>query len=339
MTNHLLGWHLRPKADWDRALHEALRFHQGARSWTTSASGRALCLVFFNASLRTRTSMEVAAAQLGASVSTVIPGSGVWGMAFDEGVVMDGAEAEHVSEAAGVLSRYYDAIGVRLFASLTDVEQDRSDRLIRQFVAGANVPVVNLESAFWHPCQELADAATVHTRLDGQTRGKKFVLAWAYHPKALPMAVPNSALMMATRLGMDVSVVRPEGFGLDESVLEMASEQAEASGGSVRETPDRDEAFDGATIVYAKGWAGKEVYTDADSEARRRNELTDWRITSASMRQTDGADFMHCLPVRRNVVVDDEVLDGPSAIHMLQAEFRLHAQKAILEMVWDIGDR
>jgi N-acetylornithine carbamoyltransferase len=336
MSKDLLGWHLLPQEDWDRSLRAALDHKRIGRVTSTAANGRGICLLFFNSSLRTRTSMEVAAAQLGAHVSTVTPGSGVWGLSFEDGVVMDGAEAEHVREAAGVLSRYYDAIGVRLFASLSNLEQDRSDRLIERFAAGAEVPVVNLESAFWHPCQELADAATISSHFEGQTAGKKLVLAWSYHPKALPMAVPNSAVMMAARLGMHITIARPEGYALDPSVMSMAGDEADSSGGSIGESTDRLAAFEGADVVYAKGWAGSSVYTNADVEAERRRGLTDWRITAEAMSGTNRAAFMHCLPVRRNVVVDDAVLDGHDAIHLLQAEFRLHAQKAILEMIWDL---
>lgn len=337
MKTDLLGWHLLPRARWDRSLDAARAFRTAGRERSEVAAGKSICLMFFNSSLRTRTSMEVAAVQLGAHATTVTPGSGVWSMAFEDGAVMDGAEAEHVREAAGVLSRYYDAIGVRLFASMTDPEQDRTDRLLMRFAEASTVPVVNLESAFWHPCQELADAATIHERLDGSTNGRKLVLSWAYHPRALPMAVPNSALMMAVRLGMNVTVVRPPGYGLDESVLNLAREAAVAGEGSVRETEDRSEAFRDADIVYAKAWAGSAVYSDAEAEARHRGELKDWRITRDLMTLTNRAAFMHCLPVRRNVVVDDEVLDSPEAIHLLQAEYRLHAQKAILEMIWGRG--
>ena len=336
MSKDLLGWHLLPREDWDRALSLALDHKRMGRVTSTVASGRGICLMFFNSSLRTRTSMEVAAAQLGAHVSTVTPGSGVWGLSFEDGVVMDGAEAEHVREAAGVLSRYYDAIGVRLFASLSDLEQDRSDRLIERFAAGADVPVVNLESAFWHPCQELADAATIASHFEGHTAGKKLVLAWSYHPKALPMAVPNSAVMMAARLGMHITIARPEGYALDPAVMSMAGDEAASSGGSLQQSTDRLAAFEGADVVYAKGWAGSGVYTNADVEAERRRGLTEWRTTADAMSRTNRAAFMHCLPVRRNVVVDDAVLDGHDAIHLLQAEFRLHAQKAILEMIWDL---
>ncbi len=332
----LLAWHMLSRDDWNRALWAALAHGEAGRTSTNAAAGKGICLMFFNSSLRTRASMEVAAAQLGAHVTSVTPGSGVWSMAFEDGVAMDGPEAEHVREAAGVLSRYYDAIGVRLFASLSDREQDRSDRLIHQFAAAATVPVINLESASWHPCQELADAATIQHHLHGRTKGKKLVLAWSHHPKALPTAVPNSALMMAVRLGMAVTVARPDGYALDPAVMKMAHEEAQASGGSIEESSEHLASFDGADVVYSKAWAGSAVYDNTDAEASRRNALKSWKVTADAMARTNGAAFMHCLPIRRNVVADDDVLDGPSAIHLLQAEFRLHAQKAILEMIWGL---
>lgn len=290
-------------------------------------------MVFFNPSLRTRASMELAAVQLGAHATTITPGQGTWGFAFEDGVRMDGPEAEHIHEAVGVLSRYFDALGVRLFASMTDADQDRKERLLNRFAAAATVPVINLESASWHPCQELADAATLMERFDGKPAGKRFVLTWTHHPKALPMAVPNSALMVAARLGMDITVVRPDSHALDPAVMELAK----SATACVSESNDMDRGLVGADVVYAKAWGGPMVYTDPAAEKTIRGDLTDWMVTKGRMSTTHHAAFMHCLPVRRNVVVDDAVLDGPDAIHLDQAEFRLHAQKAILEHVWDLS--
>ncbi len=247
---------------------------------------------------------------------------------------MDGAEAEHIREAVGVLSEYYDAIGVRLFASLTDREADFSDRRLHRFVDAASVPVVNLESAAFHPCQALADAATMVERFGGRPDGKRFVLTWAHHPRALPTAVPSSALLAAARLGMHVTVARPEGYDLPAHVME----QARALGGSVTETSDPDAAYDGADIVYAKAWAGPAIYDDPAAEEATRFAHRDWRVTPERMARTREAAFMHCLPVRRNVVVDDAVLDSPAAIHMRQAAYRVWAQQAILSWMWDLPD-
>lgn len=280
--------------------------------------------------------MELAAAQLGAFSSTLTPGSGTWSFAFGDGVVMDRDEAEHIREAVGVLSRYFDALGVRVFASLTDYEQDRQEVLMKTIMDAASVPVINLESAFYHPCQALADAAAITHRLPDGPSSRKFVLTWAYHPRRLPMAVPNSALLMAARLGMDVTVARPPEYTLDDGVMTLARRYAASFGRSISETNDMDEAFDGADIIYAKAWAGGLAYTNPDKEQRVRPGYRDWRVTDRRMRMTRDGAFMHCLPVRRNVVVDDAVIDGPQAIHLDQAEFRLHAQKAILEYVWDL---
>lgn len=334
--NHLIGWQHLGRSEWEDALESSLRSGRQGRAWDLRAEGKSLCLMFFNPSLRTRTSMEVAAAQMGAIATTISPGSGTWQMAFDDGVVMDGPEAEHIQEAVGVLSKYFDAIGVRVFASLSDYRKDSQEYLINRFAAAAAVPVINLESAFCHPCQELADASTIMESFDGNPRGRKFVLTWCYHPKALPMAVANSAVSMAARLGMDVVVARPDGFELDETVMSRARQYAAEAGGSVSESTSQDQALAGAHVVYAKSWAGRAVYDDPETEAVRRSQLKDWRVTEDLMSTTDNGVFMHCLPVRRNVVVDDRVLDGPHAIHLRQAEYRLYAQKAILEMAWNL---
>jgi N-acetylornithine carbamoyltransferase len=332
---HLIDWHLIGDEIWNAAVERALH-HYRERAWTSAARERSIALMFFNPSLRTRTSMELAAIQLGAHPTTLTPGHGTWNFSFEKGKVMEGDEAEHIQEAVGVLSRYYDALGVRLFASQTDYAKDRDERLLKTFVDAATVPVVNLESAFYHPCQALADAAAI-CRHFGSPASRKFVLTWAYHPRPLPMAVPNSALLMASRLGMNVVVARPSAYALDPGVMHQARAYAEAQGGSVTETTEMDDAFDGADVVYAKAWGGRTVYDDPSEEARIRRSCKEWRVTEDRMNRAPHGVFMHCLPVRRNVVVDDAVLDGRQAIHLLQAEFRLHAQKAILEYIWDLG--
>lgn len=332
--HHLLNWHTVNEATWQQQVDAAIRHKEQGITDVRPGAGKSLALVFFNPSLRTRTSMELAGTQLGAHVTTLVPGQGTWNFEWDEGTVMDGEAAEHIREAVGVLSRYYDTIGVRVFASGTDVVQDRTDALLQQFSEAATVPVISLESAFYHPCQALADAATITERFGGDAAGKKFVLSWAYHPKALPMAVPNSALLMAARLGMDVTVARPDSHALDDEVMEQAEAYAHQHGGAVAVNNDIDAAYEDADVVYAKSWGGPMIYSDPDEEARLRAQHRSWRVTVDRMARTNEAAFMHCLPVRRNVVVDDAVIDGPQAIHLDQAEYRLHAQKAILERVW-----
>jgi N-acetylornithine carbamoyltransferase len=324
-----------PEPMFQRLLERSL-WHRHNRTYLQTARDRTLGMLFFNPSLRTRTSMELAAQQLGALSTTIIPGQGTWGFAWEEGVPMLGEASEHIKEAVGVLSRYVDAIGVRAFATRVDYEADRSDRALKTIAQFSRVPVINLESAFYHPCQGLADASVMMDHFKGDVSRKKFVLAWCYHPRPLPMAVPHSALLTAARLGMDVTVAAPAGFALDEQVMARAAGMASQHGGSLSETTDMDEAMEGAHVVYAKAWAGRAAYTNADEEAALRHSHEAWRVTENRMRRTDRGVFMHCLPVRRNVVVDDAVLDGNQALHLDQAAYRLHAAKATLEYVWDV---
>jgi len=333
---HLIDWQFIDEKTWRQHIDRAVYHYRAGPSWWKTPRERSLALMFFNPSLRTRTSMELAGAQLGAHVTTLSPGQGTWHFSFEDGAVMDGKEAEHIREAVGVLSRYYDAIGVRVFASLSDYKKDREEQLINTFADASTVPVINLESAFYHPCQALADASTIATHFNGDVKNRRFVLFWAYHPRALPMAVPNSALLMAARCGMDVTIARPDVYALDPSVMDLARNYAASHGTTVTESNDPNEALAGADVVYAKAWGGPLVYTDPEEEAKTRNRLKEWRITRNLMALTNRGTFMHCLPVRRNVVVDDDVLDGQNAIHLLQAEYRLYAQKAILEWVWDL---
>ncbi|MDE2835788.1 MAG: N-acetylornithine carbamoyltransferase [Bacteroidota bacterium] len=329
--NHLAAWHHESDRIWTQQIAASLKHYAAPALRTQPKQFRSVGLIFFNPSLRTRTSMEVAAARLGAHVTTIVPGSGVWGFEWNEGQVMDGKAAEHVHEAFGVLSRYYDTLGVRVFASGTDYAKDREDALLHQVIRASTVPVISLESAFYHPCQALADAATLHQHFDKDVVGKKFVLAWGYHPKALPMAVPNSALLMASRLGMQVTVARPNGFELDPEVISTAAGYAKQHGQELTESDNLDEACKDADVIYVKAWGGRLRYQNHRAEQELRDRHKDWRL---GVQQLGHAAFMHCLPVRRGVVVDEDVLYAPGAIHLLQAEFRLYAQMAILERAW-----
>jgi N-acetylornithine carbamoyltransferase len=293
-------------------------------------SGRQVGLVFFNPSLRTRVSMEIAVSKMGGTPVTLSVGGDAWAMEYEDGVVMDGAAAEHVKEGAGVLGRYCDLLGVRSFPLGKDYAKDRTEPVLTAFAKHSGVPVVNLESPLDHPCQAMADAMTIRERLR-RTSGRRVLLTWAYHPKALPMAVPNSFVLGASRLGVDLVLARPEGYDLDPAILGAAKKNAQASGGALTVVDDPDEGFEGAEVVYAKSWGALADYGNAEAESARRSRLRDWRVTEARMARGKNAAFMHCLPVRRNVVVDDAVLDGPRSIVLDEAENRLHAQQAILE--------
>ena len=332
--NNLLDWQSVEDAVWEKLVQRALH-HAQHPNWTKEAFGKSLGLLFFNPSVRTRTSMELAAAQLGAFVSTQNVGQGTWGFKFGEGR-MEGGEAEHIVEAIGVLSRYYDMLGVRLFASLTDYEADKKEVKLREIMAASSVPVINLESAFYHPCQALADAATLTEHFKGNPKGQKFVLSWASHPKPLPMAVPNSALLSAARLGMNVTVARPSSHALDADVMAQARAYAAQQGAEVVETEDLEAAVEGAQVIYAKAWGGPMVYQNPEAEQQARLAKADWCIGTKHMAKTNAGVFMHCLPVRRDVVVETAVLQSPAAIHLRQANYRLFAQKAILEEMWGL---
>ncbi|MDG5767048.1 N-acetylornithine carbamoyltransferase [Balneolales bacterium ANBcel1] len=301
------------------------------------ARGKVLGLIFFNPSLRTRISFETAAVHLGAGSSIIQPGQGTWTFETRTGAVMDGDRTEHLKEAVQVISRYADVIGVRAFAGMQDPDADFEDRFIRDIAEYATVPVINMESAREHPCQALADGLTIMERFGNRPEGKKFVLSWAPHPKALPMAVPNSALEIAARLGMEVTLACPPGMEPDQRILDGISGHAERNGSSLDVSHDQQEAFQQADIIYGKSWAGPLVYRDTEAEHAQRTETyADWTINEEKMALTSDAGFMHCLPVRRNVVVTDGVLDGPGAIHIGQAENRLHAQKAVLLKLWGL---
>lgn len=307
-----------------------------------SFAGINLIMVFLNPSLRTRTSFEVAMTRHGGHAVVLEPGRGAWAMETRSGVVMDGDAVEHIIDAARVLGRYGEAVAVRAFPSADTWAEARRDEVVRAFAEHAGVPVINMESARRHPCQGLADALTIQERLGEQPRGRRFVLAWAWHPRPLPTAVPASAAIAAARLGMEVVVARPSGYDLDPDDMTTIESVAERNGGSVTATDDLDAAVAGADVVYAKSWGCLTDFGNPGAEARRRTPYRDWIVSAERMTATRGGDgiFLHCLPVRRNVVVSDVVLDGPWSRVTDQAENRLHAQRAVLETLFtDGGER
>ncbi len=291
--------------------------------------GRVLGLLFFNPSLRTRASIQVAMARLGGESIVITPGSGSWQLETRMGVAMTGSAAEHIREAIPVLDSYCDALGVRVFAEGRNLSDDIAERTFTNIASLCRRPLINLESAVNHPCQGLADWKTLDD-LKVPRRGR-FVLSWVNHPRALPLAVPAAAVHMAAMRGMDVVVLRPPGFALPGAIMEKARRAATASGGSVSETDDRCAALAGAQVVYAKEWGSPEHYGDAEAEARVRSNFSDWMVRESWFSET-AADchLMHCLPVRRNVAVADEVLDGPRSRVLSQAHNRLVVQTAIL---------
>lgn len=295
-------------------------------------AGKAVALVFLNPSLRTRTTMELAVQALGGSPVTMNVGTDSWTLEHREGAVMNAGKTEHVKDAARVLSRVVDAIGVRAFAGMENLEDDLADPVISSFRKYADVPILNMESALYHPMQGMADLMTIFERC-GTAKGVKVALTWAPHPKPLPTAVANSFLLAATRLGADVTLARPPEFPLPETVMTMAEENARITGGALRVTSKQPEAFPGAQVVCAKSWGGLPYYGRWEEEKKARAQYADWMVDDRAMSATSDAFFLHCLPVRRNVEVADAVLDGPRSAVYDEAENRLHVQTAILEAI------
>ncbi len=292
-------------------------------------AGKIIGLLFFNTSLRTLASMQAAMARLGGTSFVITTGQGTWQFETRRGAVMNGAPAEHVREGVPVLSHYCDAVGIRAFAGGSDLEADLNEVSFREMVGLVPKPVVNMESAINHPCQALADWKTLDDL--AVPRKAKFVLSWVNHPRALPLAVPAATVHMAAMRGMEVVVLRPEGYALPPAIMQKAQSAAAAAGGSVRETTDRDDALNGAHILYAKEWGSTSNYGNAEADARLRAGLADWcvRDTWFSRAAVD-CKLMHCLPVRRNVAVADEVLDGRRSVVQREAFNRMVVQTAVL---------
>lgn len=300
-----------------------------SREHPQSLKGKSVALIFFNPSLRTRTSMQVAIYSLGGLAVPLEAGKDTWPMEWADGVVMDQAGVEHVKDATKVLSRYFNAIGVRSFPDGKDWNEDRLDPVIRAFVRHSDVPIINLESATVHPCQSMADILTLQEKI-GPLKRKKITLSWAYHPKALPMAVPNSFALATSRFGVDLTLACPPGFDLAPEITDAITANARESGGAFRTVHDLAEGTEGAQAVYAKAWGSLAFYgRQAEGQAAKERHRN-WQITPDVMRRTDKGIFMHCLPVRRNVVVADDVIDSSASVIYDQAENRLWVQKAIL---------
>jgi N-succinyl-L-ornithine transcarbamylase len=275
---------------------------------------KAVCLLFLNPSLRTRLSTQRAAAHLGLTCMVMDVGRDGWQLEFSDGVVMNGNKAEHVREAAQVVSQYCDVIGLRTFSALKDRDEDYSEPVLSAFVKYASVPVLSLESAIRHPLQSLTDLITIEEHV--KVAKPKIVLSWAPHPRALPQAVANSFAEWTRAAGHEITIACPQGFELSDVF----------SNGHIV-THDQDAALAGADVVYTKNWSSYNDY-GAIGEG-----LDDWQITAEKMARTNEAKFMHCLPVRRNVVVSDAVIDSANSLVFAQADNRTWAAKAVLQML------
>ncbi|MBM3283327.1 N-acetylornithine carbamoyltransferase [Candidatus Gottesmanbacteria bacterium] len=320
-----------------KLINLALDLKAGKQS--VNLGGKSLALLFFNPSLRTRISFIVAMQKLGGlAIDLPTKEGGSYTFEFEKGVVMDKGTIEHVKEAAGVLSRYCDGIAIRAGELITSAKDSvkviswgeaKKDKVIKTFMGYSSVPVINMESNLYHPCQGLGDAMTIKEKL-GNTKGEKYLLTWVYHPKALPMATPHSEILSACDLGMNVTIAHPQGWELDSEVITTMMKRSKEAGGSLSITNDMKEGLKAIDIVCAKSWGALKYYGNWEEEKKIRDGLKHWVVNKKKMQMTNNGYFMHCLPVRRNVEVTDEVIDGKNSIVLDQAENRLWSQMAIL---------
>lgn len=326
--------HFLTTQDWSRAELDALLAQAAAFKRTrlgNELAGKSIALMFFNPSMRTRTSFELGAHQLGGKAIVLAPGKDAWPIEFELGTVMDGEAEEHISEVARVLSRYVDLIAVRAFPKFQDWSVDREDRVIHAFAKYATVPVINMET-ITHPCQELAHIMALQEHF-GTTdlRGRKYVLTWTYHPKPLNTAVANSALLIATRYGMDVTLLCPnEEYLLDPRYMGHGRANVAENGGSLTVSHDIEAAYRGADVVYAKSWGAIPYFGRWEQEKPMREASRHFIVDETKMALTNHGLFSHCLPLRRNIKATDAVMDSPACIAIDEAENRLHVQKAIM---------
>lgn len=289
-------------------IQEAIELKTDPFKFVTAGKNKTLVMLFFNASLRTRLSTEKAAKNLGMEVM-ILNVADAWNLEFEDGAIMNLDKAEHIKDAAKVISQYADMIAIRAFPSLKDKQKDRSELVINGFVKHATVPIINMESATAHPLQALTDAITIE---ELKTKAKpKVVLSWAPHPKALPHAVANSFVSMMQQLDVDFLITHPKGYDLDPEIIKNTPIQY-----------NQEAALKDADFVYVKNWSS---YTDY---GKVRSQDPNWMITQEKLGQ---AKFMHCLPVRRNVVVEDAVLDSENAVVIHQANNRTFAAQIVMK--------
>jgi N-acetylornithine carbamoyltransferase len=328
MTRNFLSLADLPGDELARVLDLAARTKRGDYD-RAAAAGKRVALLFFNPSLRTRMSMELAAQSIGAHTVAVVPGADAWKLETRPGAVMDGDTQEHLVDAVRVMAEMSDLIAVRTFAGLKDADEDRREPVLSAVARESRVPVVNMESAMDHPLQALADLMTMQEEIGRDLSGVPVTLTWAPHPRPLPMAVPAAFLRGCARMGMDVRVAAPKEFALPNWLRDEANSLL-MHGGSIRYFEDQAEAVRGARAVYAKAWSSPSFYSDPDAGLAARRRYWNWTVTETTMALGDRAVFLHCLPVRRNVVVTDEVLDGPRCRAFVEAGNRLHTARAVL---------
>ena len=295
-------------------VQEAIELKKNQLQFKTLGEGKTICLLFFNNSLRTRLSTQKAAQNLGVHTIVMNFGSEGWQLEFEDGVVMNENKSEHIKEAAKVIAQYSDIVAIRAFASLTDKEKDEAEIVLNNFKKYAGIPVVNMESATGHPLQALADAITIEE--NKTTKKPKVVLSWAPHPKALPHAVANSFVEMMQLQDADFVITHPKGYELNPDITK----------NSVIEY-NQEKAFENADFVYVKNWSSYKEYGQVLKTDSK------WMVSADKMKLTNKAKFMHCLPVRRNVIVADEVIDSKNSIVIQQANNRTYSAQIVLKKI------
>jgi N-succinyl-L-ornithine transcarbamylase len=304
--------------NFNETLSQAIDLKKNITKYSALGKGKTLGMLFFNPSLRTRLSTQKAANSLGVHSMIMNFSNEAWALEFENGTRMTGIRSEHIKEAAGVVSQYFDMVAIRAFASLTNKEKDEAEIVLNSFSKYATIPIINMESATAHPLQALADAITL---TEHRTPHRpKIVLTWAPHPKALPHAVGNSFTKMMKNIDAEFIIANPEGYALNPEITK-----------GLKIYTYQDKAIEGADFVYAKSWCSYEQY----GQILRTDDK--WMITPKKMKLTNNAKFMHCLPVRRNVVVADSVLDNPNSLVIKQSENRIYAAQAVLKEILENG--
>ena len=298
----------------EKTVQEAIDLKKNELKFKALGEGKTICLLFFNNSLRTRLSTQKAAQNLGLNTIVMNFGSEGWELEFEDGAIMNQNKSEHIREAAKVIAQYCDIVAIRAFASLTDKEKDKAEIVMNSFKKYAGIPVVNMESATGHPLQALADAITME---EYKTAHKpKVVLSWAPHPKALPQAVANSFVEMMQLQDAEFVITHPEGYELDPDITKNS-----------RIEYDQNKAFENADFVYVKNWSNFNEY------GKVINKDENWTVTADKMKLTNNGKFMHCLPVRRNVIVADEVIDSENSVVIQQANNRTYSAQIVLKKI------
>ena len=310
-------FHVSDIGDLGAALEEARQVKATPFAWKHLGQDKTIMLVFFNSSLRTRLSSQKAALNLGMNPIVLNIGSDSWKLETEMGVVMDGDKSEHLREAIPVMASYCDLIGVRSFAGLQDRAYDYDETVLRQFLEYSGKPVISLESATVHPCQAFADLITIEEYKE--KKRPKVVLTWAPHPRALPQAVPNSFAEWMNAADVDFVITHPHGYELDP-----------AFAGDARVEYDQMKALEGADFVYAKNWSCPGV-TDPAQYGQILSKDMGWTVDARHMAVTDNAFFMHCLPVRRNMIVSDEVIDSPRSLVIPEAANRAVSAQVVMK--------